>query len=98
MAISAAAYEVAEHWATCRKSRPARVFREDIAEQAQSHLSHGADPGYLRSIAWWMATERPTWFDLSLAMEMSEAPRPPATTAPGPRGHRCPCRAVLATA
>jgi hypothetical protein len=97
VAISAAAYRVAEHWASCRKTRPAAVFRQDIAEQAQSHLSHGADPDYLRRIAWWMATEQPGWFDLSLAMRMAAAPQPSRTTAPNSRAHRCPCRAQLAT-
>jgi hypothetical protein len=72
-------------------------MKQDIAEQAQSHLSHGADPDYLRRIAWWMATEQPTWFDLSLAMQMSGAPQPLASVSPGPRGRRCPCRAVLTT-
>jgi hypothetical protein len=98
MAISAAAYSVAEHWAASRKHRPAPLFRQDIAEQAQSHLAHGADPGYLRRVAWWMAVEQPGWFDLSLAMEMSGAPQPDPTTAPGLGRHRCPCRAVLAAA
>jgi hypothetical protein len=94
---SPTAYRIASHWAECRKHRPPRVLREDIAEQAQSHLNHGADPEYLRRLAWWMATEQPGWFDLSLAMPMSGAPKPPPSTAPGgPR--RCPCRGALAAA
>lgn len=98
MATSAAAYRVADHWAASRKHRPPAVLRQDIAEQAQSHLTHGASPDYLRRIAWWMATEHPAWFDLSLAMQMSGAPQPEPSTAPGPRAHRCPCRAVLTAA
>lgn len=94
---SPAAYTVASHWATSRKHPPPRVLREDIAEQAQCHLNHGADPTYLRRLAWWMATEQPGWFDMSLAMGMSSAPQPDATTAPGP-GRRCRCCGVLATA
>lgn len=94
MPVTRTAYVIAEHWAACRKHPPARAHREDIAEQAQSHLAHGADPDYLRRIAWWMATEHPSWFDLSLAMQMSGAPKPTPTTAPGSR--RCPCRGVLA--
>lgn len=88
------AYAIAAHWADCRKHRPPAVLREDIAEQIQQHLNHGADPDYLRRISWWMATERPAWFDLSLAMGMSAAPQPEATTAPG-RAHRCRCRGQL---
>jgi hypothetical protein len=95
MPVSPAARAIASHWASCRKHPAPAVLREDIAEQAQSHLNHGADPDYLRRIAWWMATERPAWFDLSLAMQMSSAPQPEPTTAPGARTHRCPCRAAL---
>lgn len=97
MPTSNAAYSIASHWAASRKHPPPRVLRQDIAEQAQSHLNHGADPDYLRRLAWWMATEQPTWFDMSLAMPMSGAPQPDPSTAPGP-GRRCPCRGVLATA
>jgi hypothetical protein len=97
MPVSPAARAIAAHWADCRKHRPAPVLRQDIAEQAQSHLSHGADPDYLRRIAWWMATERPSWFELSLAMQMSDAPKPAPTTAPGGT-RRCPCRGALAAA
>lgn len=94
MVLSAAARQVARHWSECRKHPASSVHRQDIAEQAQNHLSHGADPDYLRRIAWWMATEQPAWFDLSLAMEMSSAPKPDPSTAPG-RPFRCPCRAAL---
>ncbi|QLJ06701.1 hypothetical protein HZZ00_37355 (plasmid) [Streptomyces sp. NEAU-sy36] len=96
MPLSRTAYAIAAHWAACRKHPPARAHREDLAEQVQTHLSHGADPEYLRRITWWMATEQPTWFDLSLAMQMSGAPQPEPTTAPG--RHRCPCRGALAAA
>jgi len=88
---------IAAHWSASRKHPAAPVLRNDVAEQAQSHLNHGADPDYLRRIAWWMAVEQPGWFDLSLAMQMSGAPQPPATAAPGP-GTRCYCRAVMGTA
>ncbi|MGW8703183.1 hypothetical protein ACWGOK_40820 [Streptomyces eurythermus] len=99
MPVSAAAQRVASHWADCRKHSAPPVLRQDIAEQAQSHLTHGADEDYLRRIAWWMATERPSWFDLSLAMTMSDAPQPAPSTAPaGGRTHRCPCRAALTAA
>lgn len=91
------AYAIAAHWASSRKHPPPAVLREDIAEQAAIHLAHGADPDYLRRIAWWMATEQPGWLDLSLAMQMSGAPQPDPTTAPG-RARRCPCRGSLATA
>lgn len=94
MSTTSTAYAIAGHWAASRKHPPARVMREDVAEQVQSHLNHGADPEYLRRIVWWMATEQPAWFDLSLAMEMSAAPQPDPTTAPGP-GWRCRCRGVL---
>lgn len=90
------AYAIASCWAKSRKYPPPAAHRHDIAEQAQSHLTHGADFEYLRSIAWWMAVEQPTWFDLTLAMRMSGAPQPDPTTAPGSR--RCPCRGVLAAA
>lgn len=91
------AYAIAAHWASSRRHPPPTAHREDIAEQAQSHLAHGADPDYLRRIAWWMATEHPSWFDLSLAMAMSGAPQPEPSTAPG-AVRRCPCRGVLALA
>jgi hypothetical protein len=94
---TAHAYSIAAHWAASRKHPPPAAHRQDIADQAQSHLTHGADPDYLRRIAWWMATEHPDWFDLSLAMQMSGAPRPEPTTAPG-AVPRCPCRAALAPA
>jgi len=97
MTVTPAAHSIASHWSNSRKHPAAAVFRRDIAEQAQNHLNHGADPDYLRRIAWWMAVEQPTWFDLSLAMEMSGAPKPEPTTAPG-RPVRCPCRAPLAVA
>lgn len=96
MPASPTAYAIASQWAAYRKHRPPAAHREDIAEQVQSHLNHGADPIYLQRIAWWMAVEQPTWFDLSLAMTMSGAPQPDPTTAPGTR--RCPCRGVLAAA
>lgn len=92
------AYVIAAHWDGCRKHRAPAVLREDIAEQVQRHLGHGADPDYLRRICWWMATERPAWFDLELAMSMSAAPQPDPSTAPVGRNHRCRCRAVLAAA
>lgn len=88
------AYAIASHWARCRKYPPARTHREDIADQVQDHLDHGADFEYLRRISWWMAVEQPSWFDLELAMRMSGAPQPDPTTAPGAR--RCPCRGTLA--
>jgi hypothetical protein len=94
---TAHAYSIAAHWAASRKHPPPAAHRQDIAEQAQSHLTHGADPDYLRRLAWWMATEHPTWFDLSLAMTMSGAPQPAPTAAPGAH-HRCPCRGALAAA
>jgi hypothetical protein len=97
MPTSRTAYAIAAHWAASRKHRPALVLREDIAEQVQSHLNHGADPDYLRSVAWWMATEQPAWFDLSLAMQMAGAPQPEQTAAPG-GFRRCRCRGVLAAA
>lgn len=97
MPTSRTAYAIAAHWAACRKHPPPAAHRQDIAEQAQAHLAHGADPDYLRRLAWWMAVEQPGWFDLSLAMTMSGAPQPEATTAPG-RAHRCPCRGILAAA
>jgi len=96
MPVSPAARAIARHWSNSRKHPAPAVLRDDIAEQAQSHLDHGADPDYLRRIAWWMAAEQPGWFDLSLAMQMSGAPQPDPTTAPGP-ARRCPCRGVLAT-
>ena len=98
MAISAPAYQVATRWSDFRKHPAPPAHRQDIAEQAQSHLTHGADVDYLIRVAWWMAVQQPTWFDLSLAMRMSDAPKPAASAAPGPRAHRCPCRAVLAAA
>jgi hypothetical protein len=98
MSVTPAARAIAEHWSSCRKHPAARVFRQDIAEQAQSHLNHGADPSYLRSLAWWMAVEQPGWFDLSLAMQMASAPQPQPTAAPGNRPRRCPCTAQLAAA
>lgn len=91
------AYALAEHWSTCRRHPPAAVHRQDVADQLQTHLAHGADPEYLRRLCWWMAVEQPGWFDLSLAMTMSGAPQPDPTSAPG-RPHRCPCRGALATA
>jgi hypothetical protein len=94
MSVTPVAHSIASHWSTSRKHPAAAVFRQDIAEQVQSHLNHGADPDYLRRIAWWMAVEHPGWFDLALAMEMSGAPKPDPTTAPGRPG-RCPCRAAL---
>lgn len=97
MSITPAAYGIAGHWADSRKHPPPRVMRQDVAEQAQSHLNHGADPDYLRRIAWWMATEQPGWYDLSLAMQMSGAPQPDPTTAPGGI-RRCHCRGVLSAA
>ena len=97
MPVSPAARAIAAHWAGSRKHPAAPVLRQDIAEQAQCHLTHGADPDYLRRIAWWMATEHPAWFDLSLAMQMSGAPQPEPSTAPGPH-RRCPCRGILAAA
>lgn len=95
MPVSRTAHAIAAHWASCRKHSPPAVLRQDVAEQAHSHLAHGADPDYLRRIAWWMATEQPTWFDLSLAMTMSGAPQPDPTAAPGSL-RRCPCRGALA--
>lgn len=97
MPTSRTAYAIAAHWASSRRHPPPAAHREDVAEQAQSHLAHGADPDYLRRIGWWMATEQPTWFDLSLAMTMSGAPQPDPTAAPGGRV-RCPCRRALAAA
>lgn len=94
---SAHAYAIAAHWASSRRHPPPAAHREDIAEQAQSHLAHGADPEYLRRVAAWMGTEQPGWFDLSLAMTMSGAPQPEPSTAPG-LIRRCPCRGVLAPA
>lgn len=91
------AYAIASHWSSSRRHPPPRVLREDIAEQAQTHLTHGADPDYLRRVAWWMATEQPGWFDLSLAMQMGSAPQPEQTAAPG-SPHRCPCRGALVAA
>ncbi|MGV9227600.1 hypothetical protein ACWDPF_33590 [Streptomyces albogriseolus] len=91
------AYALAEHWASSRKHPPPPAHRQDIADQLQQHLNHGADPDYLRRLAWWMAAEHPDWFDLSLAMTMSSAPQPNPTGAPG-RPHRCPCRGALAAA
>ena len=98
MSISPNAYYVAGRWADSRKHPATRAHREDIAEQAQSHLNHGAEPMYLACLAGWMAVYQPTWFDLSLAMRMSGAPQPEPTAAPGPRMNRqCPCRgSVLA--
>jgi hypothetical protein len=98
MPTSRTAYAIAAHWASSRKHPPPRVLREDIAQQVQSHLTHGADPDYLRRVCWWMATEQPTWFDLDLAMRMSGAPQPERTAAPTTRQVRCPCRAQLAAA
>ncbi len=92
------AYAIAEHWAACRKHPPARAHREDVAEQVQTHLNHGADSDYLRRLVWWMATEQPGWFDLSLAMTMSGAPQPDPSSAPTAGVRRCPCRGVLAAA
>jgi hypothetical protein len=98
VAISPTAYRIAERWSGFRK-HPAPAFKRDIAEQVQDHLNHGADPDYLVRLCWWMATEQPGWFDLSLAMQMSGAPQPTPSSAPGRRTtHRCPCRAVLTTA
>lgn len=97
MPISPAAYAIAEHWASSRRHPPPRVLREDIADQVQQHLNHGADPDYLRRLAWWMAVEQPSWQDLSLAASMSGAPQPEPSSAPG-RPHRCPCRKALAAA
>lgn len=101
--ISPAARAVARAWAGERPIVPA-VLR-DLAEQAQEHLNHGADPAYLQMVASWMAIEQPTWRELSLAFTFPSAPRPlVADMAPGPRdttGHRgrpCPCRAVMAAA
>jgi hypothetical protein len=94
---TATAYAIARHWSDCRKHRPAPVHLEDVAEQAQHHLGHGADPDYLRRLAYYMAVEQPTFYDLSLAATMSGAPQPEPTAAPG-RHHRCPCRGVLAAA
>lgn len=95
MPTSRTAYAIAADWAAGRKNRPPLVLREDIAEQVQTHLTHGADPEYLRRLAYWMAVHQPSWFDLSLAMRMSAAPQPEPSTAPG-RPPRCPCRGVLA--
>lgn len=92
------AYALAEHWASCRRHPPAAVHREDIAEQLQTHLSHGASADYLRALCFYMAVERPAWYDLSLAAGMSDAPQPEPTAAPGRRHHRCPCRGPLTTA
>jgi hypothetical protein len=91
------AHAIAAHWATCRRHPPAAVHRQDIADQAQAHLAHGADPDYLRRLAFYMAVEQPSFYDLSLAMTMSGAPQPEPTAAPG-RTHRCPCRGTLTTA
>lgn len=99
MPTSRTAYGIAAHWAASRKHPPAYAHRQDVADQAQSHLAHGADPEYLRRVAWWMAVEQPTWFDLSLAMAMSAAPQPDRSAAP-PAGRvpRCPCRGALTAA
>lgn len=92
------AYAIAQHWARSRKHPPPAVLREDIAQQVQRHLDHGASADYLRRICWWMAVEQPAWFDLDLAMRMSGAPQPEQTAAPTTRQPRCPCRAQLAAA
>jgi hypothetical protein len=97
MTTSRTAYGIAAHWSASRKHPAPAVLRQDIAEQAQSHLDHGADPEYLRYLVAWMATEQPAWFDLSLAMQMSGAPQPQRTAAPGSM-RRCRCRGVLAAA
>lgn len=99
--ISPAARAVARTWAGERPILPA-ILR-DLAEQAQEHLNHGADPAYLEMLASWMAISQPTWRDLSLAMVYPSAPRPlVADMAPGPRpqgrGRPCPCRSVMTTA
>jgi hypothetical protein len=100
--ISPAARTVARAWAGDRPILP--VILRDLAEQAQEHLSHGADPAYLELLAAWMAMTQPTWRDLSMAMRYPSAPRPlVADMAPGPReqgrhGCPCPCRAVMSTA
>src|SRR5688572_696615 len=95
---TAAAYSIARHWSDCRKHRPAPVHLEDIADQVQAHLAHGATVDYLRALAHYMAVHRPGWYDLSLAAGMSDAPQPEPTAAPGPTRTRCPCRGVLAAA
>lgn len=93
---TATAYSIARHWSQCRKHPPARVHLEDVAEQAQQHLAHGASVDYLRSLAYYLAVEQPGWYDLSLAMTMSGAPQPEPSAAPGRR--RCPCRGALTAA
>lgn len=100
MAISPTARSIASSWNGYRLNPASAVMREDIAEQAQSHLNHGADAEHLRRLAAWMAVNHSGWFDLSLAMVMTDAPKPPPSTAPGPRTARrpCPCRAQLTAA
>ncbi|MGQ4397920.1 hypothetical protein ACN6K5_000922 [Streptomyces violaceoruber] len=88
------AWSIGRHWASCRRHRPPAVLLEDVADQAQQHLAHGATPDYLRAVAYFMAVEHPGWYDLSLAMSMRGAPQPEPSAAPGRR--RCPCRGVLA--
>jgi hypothetical protein len=93
---TAAAHSIARHWSECRKHRPPAVLREDVAEQAQQHLAHGATVDYLMRLAFYMAVEQPTFYDLSLAMTMRDAPQPEPSAAPGRR--RCRCRGVLTPA
>ncbi|MGY3341225.1 hypothetical protein ACVW0K_007418 [Streptomyces filamentosus] len=97
MAISPAARRIASAWQGIRLNKAPVVLRDDIADQVQSHLNHGADPDYLYRLATWTAVNKPSWFDLSLAMRMTDAPQPPPSTAPGPPTvhRRCPCRAEL---
>lgn len=99
MAISPTAARIATQWSGYRKHPAPAALRQDIAEQVQSHLNHGAEPQHLTRVAWWMAVNQPGWFDLSLAMQMSSAPKPRADSSPGPRANRsCACRSALVPA
>lgn len=67
---------IAAHWGECRHGWPCPVHLDDIADQAQELLDAGHHPVYLLRVAGWMAVHHHDWFDLSLAMTMSGAPKP----------------------
>ncbi|NUP37028.1 MAG: hypothetical protein HOY76_08415 [Streptomyces sp.] len=94
MNITPRAYRTARIWAAGRGT-VAQAVIDGIAQQAQDHLDHGADPEYLDDVATWMRAEQPTWQDLDLAMRFASAPKP-QRVAYG--GHPCACRGGTAAA
>lgn len=85
--VSNEARAIARHWADGARRSPAAV--RGLARQVQDHLSHGADPTYLRRLVGYMSVDHPTCLDLDMAIRYATAPRPEIRAA---SRNACPCR------